>query len=132
LINFYGFLWTDSKHAQRSFLITLLCWALLVGGFIWRECLTRTLHAYVRIVHAQQLLDFANLYERSRYEVALVFKTFIQNLNKRLPTPFTEADTFEPKLANPIASGHTLRGRMAKKAKDDQQAYDNLLKALNA
>jgi hypothetical protein len=132
LINFYGFLWTDSKRAQRSFLITLLCWALLVGGFIWRECLTRTLHAYVRIAHAQQLLDFANLYERSRHGVALVFKTFIKNLNKRLSTPFTEADTFEPKLANPIASGGTLRGRMAKKAKDDQQAYENLLKALNA
>ena len=132
LINFYGFLWADSKHAERSFLITLLLWALLVGGFIWRECLTKTLHTYVRIAHSQQLLDFANLYERSRHEVMVVFKTFIQNLNKRLVTPFTEADNLEPKLANPISTGGTLRGRMAKKVKDDQQAYDNLLKALNA
>ena len=131
LINFYGFLWADSKHAQRSFLFTLLLWALLAGGFIWRECLTKTLHAYVRIAHSQQLLDFSDLYERSRYEIASVFKAFINNMNRRLTTPFTEADTLEPTLANPISTGGTLRGRMAKKAKDDQQAYENLLKALN-
>jgi len=136
---FYSYLWSNQtlddensslKPSQRSALLTLLIWFILVGGFIHRENMGMALLNYRRFRNEEDSINLRSLFHQYQLKSKENYSNFKKLVKSKISSTSLLNEAIETQLPNPFTENDDVLERRNKYIRTGRDAIDDLYKAL--